>query len=182
MSGFSRFIGIIFGIIIIASGVYLIKNLEVAFFTTGIVIGIAVILEGLASFAMWNSMRRNEISNPWMLFSAIISIAFGIFMLVNYKAQTTVSVIVLYFIAVWLVVSGITKLVQAVKLKKLAREFPFDIQAGGWIWSLIFGILLILAGIASLINPVLLLISLVLMLAIDLIIVGVATMITAISA
>ena len=85
--------------------------------------------------------RRADAPRGWLLFYAIAAAAFGILALLFPIATAAVLVL---FLAAWLIVSGIFRIVFAIRVRKLIR--------GEWL-LIVSGVLAILLGVAFVVAP-----------------------------
>ncbi|MGB0134323.1 HdeD family acid-resistance protein [Dokdonella sp.] len=77
-------------------------------------IGIMALAEGVISaFAVFN--RKMVISRGWMAFYALASIAFGLVTIIN---PITTASILLMFVAAWLIIGGIFRIILAIRIRK----------------------------------------------------------------
>ncbi|MHA6206183.1 HdeD family acid-resistance protein [Dyella soli] len=95
--------------------------------------GIMALAEGIASvFALFQ--RRGAISRGWLVVYALASIAFGLLAIMHPLAVVN---LLLLFLAAWLIVAGIYRIVFAIRVRKEIR--------GEWFIAL-SGVLAILLG------------------------------------
>jgi len=94
----------------------------------------AVVLVGLASGAA-------PVSRGWAVFYALVSIAFGVLAILNPLATASV---LLLFLAGWLIVGGIYRIVFAIRVRKHIR--------GEWMLVL-SGLLAVALGVMFALNP-----------------------------
>ncbi|KAF1712390.1 hypothetical protein CSC70_02385 [Pseudoxanthomonas kalamensis DSM 18571] len=108
-------------------------------------IGILAVAEGLVSlFALFD--KQVAVSKGWLLFYALVSIAFGVLAVLNPVATAAV---LLMLLAAWLIVGGIFRIVFAIKVRKLIEGEWMIILSGAL--SIILGIMFVakpLAGVA----------------------------------
>jgi uncharacterized membrane protein HdeD (DUF308 family) len=123
-------VALLFGIVALALPAAAFWALVVAFGVYAFVDGVSALISALA--------RRNRDGRGWLAVEGIAGIAAGIFTAVS-PASTAVALIAL--VSAWALVTGILKIVLAIKLR---REIPDE-------W------LLILSGVASIVLAVLIL-------------------------
>lgn len=103
-------------------------------------IGIMALAEGLISvFALFS--REIAISRGWLAFYALTSIAFGLVTIINPLATAG---ILLMFVAAWLIIGGIFRIIVAVRIRKEVT--------GEWMIAL-SGVLAIVLGGLFFANP-----------------------------
>ena len=103
-------------------------------------LGVMAIVEGVVALAAAVGGSA-PVSRGWTVFYALVSIAFGVLALLNPLATASV---LLLFVAAWLVVGGIYRIVFAIRVRKEI--------VGEWLIAL-SGVLAIVLGIAFLRNP-----------------------------
>ena len=81
------------------------------------------------------------VSRGWTVFYALVSIAFGVLALLNPLATASV---LLLFVAAWLVVGGIYRIVFAIRVRKHIR--------GEWL-LIVSGLLAVVLGVLFALNP-----------------------------
>lgn len=103
-------------------------------------IGISALVEaGISLVGFFD--RRADVPRGWLLFYAIVAAVFGILALV-YPVQT--AMVLVLFLAAWLIVGGIFRIILAIRVRKLIR--------GEWL-LILSGVLAVLLGLAFAIAP-----------------------------
>ncbi|MFT3761698.1 MAG: HdeD family acid-resistance protein [Pseudoxanthomonas sp.] len=103
-------------------------------------IGVLALAEGVVSlFALFD--RATVVSKGWLAFYAVASIAFGLLTVFNPLATAGV---LLLFLAAWLIVGGIYRIVFAIRVRKEIR--------GEWL-IVLSGALAIVLGVLFVLNP-----------------------------
>ncbi|MFI6919867.1 HdeD family acid-resistance protein [Nonomuraea spiralis] len=100
-------------------------------------------------FALFAAFRHETRSRGWLIFSGVISILAGI---AAFVWPGITSLALLYLIAFWAIVSGISEIVAGIQLRKVIDN-EWMLIVGG-ILAVIFGILLLIwpgAGMLSLV-------------------------------
>ncbi len=141
-------LGIIFGILMVIGGGYCIASPDVTFMNLLVVLAITMIESAIANLILWIKIKKIGGKNGRLIANAIISAIAGIGLLTNAFAQFFTADFMLIMIALIVLASGIELIIKSFKIKK------FAIRKKLWILVLIFGILMTIAGIVSLINPV----------------------------
>ena len=104
-------------------------------------LGVLALAEGLVSlFAAFN--HNVAVSKGWVLFYAAMSILFGVMAVVN---PVSMAGALLLFLAAWLVVAGIYRIIFAIRVRKEIR--------GEWLIAL-SGVLSIVLGVMFVASPV----------------------------
>lgn len=148
------------GVLAIILGILAIASPGVVAATLILWLGIYMLIDGIINFfSSIINWGKNE--DKWlMLFEALISIVLGILIL---RAPGVTEIVIVIYLAVWAIFSGISKIAIAIQLRK-------EIEGEGW---LIFaGILSVLFGLILIYNPLIGLAAIMLMLAVFLIMIG----------
>ena len=165
-----KVITIILGILLAVGGIYCMFAPVATYAALGAVIGVAMIVEGVGSIVTWNSLRKAGLASGWTLAGAIISLVLGIVLLGSYAMQFAIDVFIAYFIAIWLVVAGITRVVSAIGMRNsLGKE-----GARGWIIQVVLGVLIAILGVLCVFNPLSIAAGVGLMLGVSIVLTGAA--------
>lgn len=142
-------IGIIAGVLLTLSGGYCFSHPVLTFGSLGWLIGVSILVYGIGCICTWMDARKQNSATAWELVSAILAIVIAILILVNIKALLFTDTVLIALIGIWLAATGILCMVAAVKLKP-----------SWWGLSAIWGGILVLTAIASLIHPMVAIVSL----------------------
>ena len=170
----SRILAIIFGVFIIIGGIYCLMMPTATYMSLAWLLGIVMVVDGIANIVTWFQLRKSGQSSGWALFEAIISIIFGIVLLGSFAAQLAVDLFFAYMIAAWLIVTGIMRIGFSLQLRKLNQGVQPQSIGERWWFVLIMGILVIIAGIMCLFNPMIAMASVGMIIGISIIVVGVS--------
>ncbi|MDR1075063.1 MAG: DUF308 domain-containing protein [Xanthomonadaceae bacterium] len=136
----SWWVPVFYGVIAILFGIVAVFAPLLAAWSMVFAIGLLALVEGLVSlFALFD--KSSTIFKGWLTFYAITSILFGIIAMLNPAAMATVMVI---FLAAWLVIAGIYRIIVAIQIRKAIR--------GEWL-IILSGVLILLLGILFAIWP-----------------------------
>lgn len=164
-----RVLTIVLGVLLAIGGFYCMLAPVATYATLGWLIGLSMVIEGVGSVITWNSRRSLGLANGWMLAGSIVSIVLGVFLLGSYALQFAVDMFFAYLIAIWLVVSGITRIVGAISVRgSLGQE-----RARGWVLQLVLGVLIVIMGVLCIFNPLSVMAGVGLMWGMSIVIVGV---------
>ena len=161
-----KVLGVILGVLMIAGGIFCLASPTTTYSAITICIGIAFIEAAIGYFILWRAIKRRNGKSGVLVFNFVISLIAGILLIVNSFAQFFMETFLLYFIASYMVVTGIIDIVNAFKLKKF-------LNGGIWVVLLISGILVTICGIMSFINPISLAIAIGVVIAVNIIVAGV---------
>ena len=168
--GMFRGISIVLGVLMIIGGLYCLFAPGATYLALAPIIAVLMIVFAIGDIIMWIKGRRMGIKNPWLLISGILSAILGVVMLGSAGMQFAFDVMIAYMVAAWTVLSGAMNIGTAIDLRKLKN---CGIETGAsWILILIFGILMILAGIAGFFNPAFVMLAVGIMLGISVISTG----------
>ena len=126
----------IFGIICMATPLYTALSINIFFAIMVAVYGFVGIIDAIAS----------KVYGVGFVFS-IISLLFGIALLVLPNLMAITFVVFFYMIGGWFILQGITSIVMSLKVRKITGSKK-------WIFQLILGILGVLLGIYTFIHPI----------------------------
>lgn len=126
-------LGVLFGLIAVTRPVAAAAALAWA-------LGVMALAEGLVSLlALFD--KQVAISKAWLALYAVVSIVFGLLTVFN---PVTTAGILLLFLAAWLIVAGVYRIVFAIRVRKQIR--------GEWLIAL-SGLLAIVLGVLFILNP-----------------------------
>lgn len=137
-----KWIGVVLGVLMVILGLYGTFRPMVFFASLGWLIGLAVLAAGFDGFGAWWAGRKAKASTVWDLLLAVLSIVFGILLLCNIGLRILTDEVLLTLFAVWIALSGVLRIVNAVKQKPKA-----------WGLLVVLGVLLIILAIVSLAHP-----------------------------
>lgn len=151
-----KVLGVIFGILLIGAGVYLLFTPDFLADHIGLIFAVAMLVKGVFSIVRF-FVRKAEEADGWLLAGGILSGALGIFLLANdfaqFIAHGLLGTFIIISVMVWLFVTGIFHIVDAFRVRKLAQQLGGGYEGSGWGWFLALGILQIVLGIVALSNP-----------------------------
>ena len=154
MGTVSKVLLIIFGVLMISSGLYCLFMPGLTYLTVGYVVGLSMVFDAAGGFVIWWQQRKVEgQGNGWILTGAILSAVFGFFVLNNAALQLSLDVFIVYYIAIWLLLHGIIVMIRSSKLRQLRNDAETEAIGRRWYIPFCLGILLCVFGILSLLNP-----------------------------
>ncbi len=154
-----KVIAIILGALLAIGGVYCMFAPIATYAAIGWLIGLSMIIDGIARISVWSEQRKNGSASGWTLAGAIVSVLLGIFVLGSFVAQFAIDLFIAYLIAAWLVVGGITRIVAAFQLRSLQNQAGPFAGSGGWVSILVIGVLITILGVLCIFNPTAVMIS-----------------------
>ena len=151
-----KILTIIASIIIMISGVYaLMTPTETFMGVAGYLVGVMILFDAIANISIWAEAKKYVEVSGWYLASAILSLIFGIVIIVSMSMQLAIDFIIIYMVAVWIIIMGILRIALAVRMKQYMDKIPV-FKNNRWIIVLCLGILMVLFGIVCICNPVIL--------------------------
>ena len=151
-----RFLVILMGLLMVVGGVYCLFTPVTTFLTTGYIVGVIIFCDAIGNIAAWfNAKKYVEISG-WYLVNAIISLIFGIIIMLSIGMQFAVDMFIVYAVAVWVIMTGISRISMAIRMKQLMNKLPKIFNNKKWLGILLFGILMVIFGILCVFKPIVL--------------------------
>lgn len=151
-----KFLVILMGLLMVVGGVYCLFTPVTTFLTTGYIVGVIIFCDAIGNIVAWfNAKKYVEISG-WYLANAIISLIFGIIIMLSIGMQFAVDMFIVYAVAVWVIMTGISRISMAIRMKQLMNKLPKIFNNKKWLGILLFGILMVLFGILCVFKPIVL--------------------------
>ena len=160
------------GLFTIAMGVYSMVTPIETYMSIGYIVGVSMIFEAIGSMNLYFEYKKYTDITGWYLVNAILSLIFGIIIILSLATQVMVDIVIAYMVAVWIIMLGIFRINIAVKLKKIYNTV--NIVGKNWWLALLLGILMILFGVLSLINPTALMVAIGILMGLIIIIIGIS--------
>lgn len=138
----SRVLWILAGIFLIIIGIGCLRNPGKILYGLPIIFGVAMMFSGIIDIVIFAAGHDYMAGSGWFLADGILTILMSLFILGNgWFTAMTIS----FILGMWLIFSGITKLVNSFDLQKLGVK--------GWGWFTVLGILLTVIGFLSFTHP-----------------------------
>ena len=154
-----KVISVILGALMIIAGVYCFFTPVETSTVIPFVLGIVMIGDGIGRIATWFDIWDIVRQSAWVLVSAVVSLIFGLMLVLSPVLQMSVGVFVILLTGWWILALGIIRIVHAFHLLKLKKEsdgFGFSEMLGSnWWIALILGALLTIFGVIIILNPML---------------------------
>jgi uncharacterized membrane protein HdeD (DUF308 family) len=148
-----RVILIILGILLVIGGLWCMFQPTITYSATAFVIGFCLILAGCGAASTWSWRKELGLASGWNLAGSILSIIMGVIIIVSEAVQGAVDVFILYLVAAWLVLAGITEIAAALSIRKVRKETGAHLLGANWAFDLVMGILIVIVGVLSFIDP-----------------------------
>lgn len=158
-----RVLTIVMGVILTLAGIWCLINLGQTYAALAFVLGIVMLVSGISSIITYIMGHKDEKLSGWVLAEGIFTTILGIIVLIN---PFTADVMISIFFGMWLMVSGVLRIVGAFEQRKLGLPYG---------WTLILGILSLLVGLYGFVHPLVAGLALAMLLAIFFIMQGINT-------
>ena len=150
---FKKVLLIILGVLTVVSGFFCLLNPVLVFLQLGYIVGVFILFDSIGNIIAYFDSRQYMQISGWYLFNAIVSLFFGLLIIISLRMQMAVDVVIAYMASIWLLIAGFTKVSMAIRIKKLQNEIVL-FKSNRWVVILISGIFIILFGILCLVKPV----------------------------
>lgn len=151
-----KFLVILMGVLMVIGGIYCLFTPVSTFLTTGYIVGVIIFCDAIGNIVAWFDVKKYVEISGWYLVNGIISLIFGILVILSFKMQFMVDMFIVYLVAAWVIVLGISRISMALKIKKVMNALPKVFKNGRWFWVLLSGILMVLFGILCMFKPIVL--------------------------
>lgn len=149
----NKVIAIILGILVMVAGCYMMFRPGLTTNVLIVLASIAMIVEGIGGICFWNDERKKGFKDTWTLVGAIVSIVLGLIVLCGFWTKIILATVVIYFIAAWLLIVGVLRIVCSLKIRQAIKTAQIPNPRISWGWILFAGILLVVCGVLSFICP-----------------------------
>lgn len=169
---------IILSILLIIGGVNCMATPVATFSMLGWLVGLAIIITGVTAIFRYASGKNDR--SIWELIGGIAGILFGGFVVVNSFAQFATNMVIAYAAAVWLIIYGISGIVEALDLRRINKTLPNDFRTAGWLVVMILGISTAVIGVICIFQPMVTVFSVGLLIGLSILISGIKTLVLSI--
>lgn len=154
-----KILGIAIGVLLILGGVSCIATPAMTYIALAWVAGISMVADAIGNIATWQSKKKERMADGWDLFGAILSLLFGVALIVSTAAQVLTAVIVAYIVAFWILVKGVVRIIASLRIRRIRKAWGATLPGRSWGKILALGILMTVCGILCLIYPGILMIA-----------------------
>ena len=118
-------------------------------------IGIALTATGIGKMLLWTEEKRFYGQNRWSLAGAVISLFFGILLIVSPTLQFSMGTTVIMLIGCWTTIMGILRIVHAFQLRKVTAcvDLFGRPASNDWYMALLPGIAMTAVGMLNVFHP-----------------------------
>ncbi len=191
-----RILAVILGFLMIGTGATCIHVPAATATLPGLFLGIVMIAEGIGNLISWIHTKREGNSDGLLFWAGVFSFLLGAFLLSDSLLQLQVSITLVTFIAIWMIVIGIIRIIDAFRIRRLktdaekpaggdetseVRTARLQLREIGRSWGalLFMGILMLVLGILCFMDPITALFTMSVMMGISIIISGIDLIATA---
>lgn len=146
-----KIIQLIIGITLAFAGIYCIISPGITVAALAWIIGLFMVIHALSRIGVWKERKVLGFAENYELVSALLSLVFGIALIVSNFFQTMVSTFIIYILAAWIAMLGIFRLLVASNLRRL--EVDTSVRINNYNTQMIIGVLLILIAVLIFIRP-----------------------------
>lgn len=139
-----RIISVMLGVFLIFGGFSMMVTPGLTFLSVGWIVGFLFLMAGINSIIDFVRHRKEGHITKWDLLGGILSLVFGLLILMSPYVMVIAKIMTVYVFNFWLIASGILRIVAALEAKKNGSK--------GWIWVLILAILTVVLGVYALFN------------------------------
>lgn len=169
---------IILSILLIIGGVSCMATPVDTFSMLGWLAGFAIIISGITAIFRYASGKDGR--SVWEMIGGIAGVLFGGFIVINSFAQFATNMVIAYAAALWLLISGITGIVEALNLRKINQELPNAFRTASWLLVMILGVATAVIGVICIFQPMITILSVGLLIGVSILISGIKTLILSI--
>lgn len=137
-----KILSFVMGIVLIVAGLYGIFNPLQSITALTMILGIAMLISGIGSVLTYLGSRRMDGTTGWVLVEGLFTTVLAIIILAN---PLTGALALSVFFGMWLLMSGILRIVGSIELKRIGAP---------WVLLFLLGLITSLLGIYGFINPV----------------------------
>jgi uncharacterized membrane protein HdeD (DUF308 family) len=142
LSGTNLWIALLKGVMLIVFGIWILRSPSESIVKLSIVFGILIMISGLLEVWVAFKNKQNKLSWEWTLTSGILDVVLGAFLVAN---PEIILLLITFFVSIWLLIRGILLIRLAVIVKKEVGK--------GYIFNMVFGIILIVIALIFIWHP-----------------------------
>ena len=148
-----KILAVLLGLLMIIGGFYCAVTPGMTYFSLAWVAGFAILFDAVGVLTSWSDMKALGHADGWTLCGAILSLVFALALIFSVRLQLFTGAVMAYVIAFWIILAGCIRIMAAVRLRRFKKSTGLEAPGMAWGWVLILGILMIVAGILGLVNP-----------------------------
>ncbi len=166
-----RILAIFLGVLMIIGGTYCLMSPGITYVFLIWIIIASMLASSISGIATWSARKKAGVASGWDLAGSIISLIFAIILIASFAMRFTTMVVLLYMVMAWMIITGITRIVQAFSLRSMFQSG--DGVGRNWGWILCLGVLMVLAGMFGFAEPLTAAITIGIIIGVNLIVHGV---------
>ena len=116
--------------------------------------GIGLFLYGAGEFFHWRERRKAGAASVWALAGMLVSVAFGLFILIGNQLGSFAVHILLISLSILLIAEGALEILGAIMYRKAMTSVDLGVQAPGSAAAMVLGVIMAAVGVLGLIFPV----------------------------
>ena len=148
-----KVLSVILGILMIIGGIYCMINPVHTYLGIGYVIGVVMLLDAISRLYAWWQYRKTGDADGWMLAGAILSLLFGLTLIIDVAAQLSADIFIAYVAAIWILIRALITIIRAIRARKFHKTFDTQFLGKNWWIRLLIGALMLVFAILSLMDP-----------------------------
>lgn len=138
-----KILTIVLGCVLVIGGVYCLFTPIDTYLSTGYVIGVLILCDAIGTIVAWFEVKEYAQVSGWYLAGAIVSLVFGIIVMVNIPMQFMVDMAIIGMIAAWIIVLAISRIMLAIRIKSVNDMLPNAFKNSRWIGLIVESVLMI---------------------------------------
>ena len=150
---FMKVCSVVLGILMMAAGIYCILNPDITGLAIGYIIGVSMIVDAIGRIHVWFRLKDYDQADGWLLVSGILSVLFGIVLIVDIAAQLYVDMFIAYIAACWIMILAVITIIRAFRVRRLQIMLDSQYFGSNWWIGLITGIALLAVSILCFAHP-----------------------------
>ena len=130
-----RILNLAAGVLLIAAGIYCLCNQDVALLSAGLLLGIFLLLSGVAEIVVFAAASGVMLGSGWLLLDGVLTVIMSLFLLFN---QWFTMLSLPFLFTLWLLFSGVSQCVSSFDLRALgvrAWALPVPVAANAMVGS-----------------------------------------------
>ena len=143
------------GVLLIMSGIFCLLSPVETSTIIPYVIGIALTVTGIGKVMRWADERKYYGQSRWSLAGAVVTLAFGILLVLSPTLQLSMGASVIMLIGCWITIMGILRIIHAFRLRKVNTYIDFFGRpvSNDWYMALVPGIAMAVIGVVNVLHP-----------------------------
>ena len=143
------------GVFMVAAGIYSLFFPVETSTVIPFVIGVALIVTGIGKILRQADERRFYGESRWSLAGAIISLIFGVVLVMSPAFQLSMGASVVMLIGCWITIMGVLRIIHAFRLRKVTEYTDLFGRpvSNDWFMALLPGVAMVIIGMVNVMHP-----------------------------